>query len=521
MEITEMTALELAGKIKNGQVTVKEAVDTYIKQIEENDGQINAFITVADNERLQQRIDEVQQGIADGRYTSALAGVPIAVKDNICTKGMKTTCASKMLENFVPAYDAEAVRRLEEAGMIIIGKTNMDEFAMGSTTETSAFGVTKNPRNTDHVPGGSSGGSCAAVAAGEAPLALGSDTGGSIRQPAAYCGVTGLKPTYGRVSRSGLIAYASSLDQIGPVGKDVADCAALYEIIAGHDEKDSTSLNKETEKIDDLKKASIRGKTIGIPKEYIGEGTDDEVKSAILKAVMIMEEAGARVEFFSLKMVDYVIPAYYIIACAEASSNLERFDGVKYGYRNMEAEGLHEMYKVSRAEGFGEEVKRRILLGSFVLSAGYYDAYYIKALKTKRLIKEEFDEAFKKYDCILAPAAPTTAPKLGTSLSDLLKMYLSDIYTVAVNLCGLPALSMPCGVDKNGLPIGVQFIGDLFNENKILNMAAAYESERGSWQETMKDKSNMGATTYKAVITAEANVANRTGDIIKKQEGEV
>lgn len=309
-------------------------------------------------------------------------------------------------------------------------------------------------------------------------MALGSDTGGSIRQPASYCGVTGLKPTYGRVSRMGLIAYASSLDQIGPVGKNVEDCAALYQIIAGHDEKDSTSLKKTVEKIDDLAMASLRGKTIGIPKEYIGEGTDDEVKSAILKAVMIMEDAGARVEFFSLKMVDYVIPAYYIIACAEASSNLERFDGVKYGYRNMEAEGLHEMYKLSRAEGFGEEVKRRILLGSFVLSAGYYDAYYIKALKTKRLIKEEFDEAFKKYDCILAPAAPTTAPKLGTSLSDPLQMYLSDIYTVAVNLCGFPALSMPCGVDSKGLPIGVQFIGDLFNENKILNMATAYEKVR-------------------------------------------
>ena len=478
MEIIGMTALELADKIKNGEVTVKDAVEAYIKQIEEKDGQYNAFITVAEKEKLEQRIAEVQQGIADGKYRSNLAGVPIAVKDNICTKGMKTTCASKMLEGFVPTYDATAVTKLEEAGMIVIGKTNMDEFAMGSTTETSAFGVTRNPWNTDHVPGGSSGGSCAAVAAGEAPMALGSDTGGSIRQPASYCGVTGLKPTYGRVSRMGLIAYASSLDQIGPVGKNVEDCAALYQIIAGHDEKDSTSLKKTVEKIDDLAMASLRGKTIGIPKEYIGEGTDDEVKSAILKAVMIMEDAGARVEFFSLKMVDYVIPAYYIIACAEASSNLERFDGVKYGYRNMEAEGLHEMYKLSRAEGFGEEVKRRILLGSFVLSAGYYDAYYIKALNTKRLIKEEFDEAFKKYDCILAPAAPTTAPKLGTSLSDPLQMYLSDIYTVAVNLCGFPALSMPCGVDSKGLPIGVQFIGDLFNENKILNMAAAYEKVR-------------------------------------------
>ena len=488
MEIMDMTALELADKIKEGQVLVKDAVDSYMKQIEKSEGNIHAFVSVCD-EGLEKRIEEVQQGIASGKYTGKLAGVPIAVKDNICTKGLKTTCSSKMLESFVPTYDAEAVRRLEEAGMIVIGKTNMDEFAMGSTTETSAFGATKNPWNTDHVPGGSSGGSCAAVAAGETPVALGSDTGGSIRQPAAYCGVTGLKPTYGRVSRSGLIAYASSLDQIGPIGRNVADCAALYDIIAGHDTKDSTSLDKPVEKVGDLSEANLKGMRIGIPKEYLAEGTDEEVKSAILKAVMVMEEAGAKVEFFSLKMVDYVIPAYYIIACAEASSNLERFDGVKYGYRNMEATELHDMYKRSRAEGFGEEVKRRILLGSFVLSAGYYDAYYLKALKTKRLIKEEFDSAFEKYDCILAPAAPTTAPELGTSLSDPLQMYLSDIYTVAVNLAGLPAVSIPCGRDSKGLPIGMQFIGDLFNAKTILNMAAAYEKLRGeyplAWKEVM------------------------------------
>lgn len=497
MDIKEMTALELAEKIKNRQLTVKEVVDNYIKQIEKVDVDINAFITMSDH-KLEERIIEVQQGIASGKYTSKLAGVPIAVKDNICTKGMKTTCASRMLENFVPTYDAKVVRRLEEAGMIVIGKTNMDEFAMGSTTETSAFGITKNPWNESHVPGGSSGGSCAAVAAGETPLVLGSDTGGSIRQPAAYCGVTGLKPTYGRVSRSGLIAYASSLDQIGPIGRNVADCAALYEIIAGHDAKDSTSINRQIEGLDcgeaglDREKyveKNLKGKTIGIPKEYLADGTDEEVKLAMLKAVMLMEKAGARVEFFSLKMTDYVIPAYYIIACAEASSNLQRFDGVKYGYRNMEATELHEMYKRSRAEGFGEEVKRRILLGSFVLSAGYYDAYYLKALKTKRLIKEEFDEAFKKYDCILAPAAPTTAPKIGTSLHDPLQMYLSDIYTVAVNLAGLPALSVPCGMDTKGLPIGMQFIGNLFDEAKILNMAATYEKIRGefplAWKEVM------------------------------------
>lgn len=478
MDILHMTALELAEKIKTGAITVRESVTVYIHQIEKLDNEIHAFITLTNKDVLEKRIEEVQQGIESGRYTSKLAGVPIAIKDNICTKGIKTTCGSNMLKDFVPTYDAYVVKKLEDAGMIIIGKTNMDEFAMGSTTETSAFGVTKNPRNIEHVPGGSSGGSCAAVAAGEVPLALGSDTGGSIRQPASHCGVTGFKPTYGRVSRNGLIAYASSLDQIGPIGSNIADIASLYEIIAGHDDMDSTSLLGDEEVVGDITKASLRGKTIGIPKEYIAKGTDDEVKSAILKAVMIMETAGARVEFFSLKLVDYVIPAYYIIACAEASSNLERYDGVKYGHRNMEADGLHDMYKTSRAEGFGEEVKRRILLGSFVLSAGYYDAYYMKALKTKRLIKEEFDAAFKKYDCILAPAAPTTAPKLGTSLSEPLQMYLSDIYTVAANICGLPALSMPCGVDSKGLPIGIQFIGDLYSDNKIFDMAAAYEKLR-------------------------------------------
>ena len=401
------------------------------------------------------------------------------MKDNICTKGQKTTCASKILENFVPAFDAEAVKRLEDAGMIVLGKTNMDEFAMGSTTETSAFGVTKNPWNTEHVPGGSSGGSCAAVAAGEAVLALGSDTGGSIRQPAAYCGVTGLKPTYGRVSRYGLIAYASSLDQIGPVGRNVKDCAALFEVLAGHDAKDSTSSEKEVESLECLTEGGLKGKKIGIPREYFAEGTNEEVKKALTDAMELMKQNGAEVEYFSLKMVDYVIPAYYIIACAEASSNLERFDGVKYGYRNMEATELHEMYKKSRAEGFGEEVKRRILLGSFVLSAGYYDAYYLKALKAKALIKKEFDQAFEKYDCILAPASPTTAPKIGTSLCDPLQMYLSDIYTVAVNLAGLPAVSMPCGRDSQGLPVGMQIIGDCFQEKKILQTAAAYEALRG------------------------------------------
>ena len=478
MEMLQLTARELSRKIRDGEISVKETVDMYREQMEKMEPQIHAFLSV-DEDRLAGRIQEVEEGIKSGRYSGPLAGVPVAVKDNICTRGQKTTCASKILENFVPAFDAEAVKRLEDAGMIVLGKTNMDEFAMGSTTETSAFGVTKNPWNIEHVPGGSSGGSCAAVAAGEAVLALGSDTGGSIRQPAAYCGVTGLKPTYGRVSRYGLIAYASSLDQIGPVGRNVQDCAALFEVIAGHDAKDSTSSQKAVESWESLTEGSLKGKKIGIPKEYFAQGTDEEVKKALTDAIELMAENGAEVEYFSLKMVDYVIPAYYIIACAEASSNLERFDGVKYGYRNRESTELHEMYKKSRAEGFGEEVKRRILLGSFVLSAGYYDAYYLKALKAKALIKKEFDQAFEKYDCILAPASPTTAPKIGTSLCDPLQMYLSDIYTVAVNLAGLPAVSLPCGRDSQGLPVGMQIIGDCFQEKKILQTAAAYEALRG------------------------------------------
>lgn len=480
MELQTMTALELSKKIRQRQVKVADGVKEVFDQIEKKEGKVHAYLDLYKKDALA-RAKEVEKGIMDGTYTGPLAGVPIAVKDNICIKGKKTTCASKILENFVPQYNAEVIDRLEKAGMIIIGKTNMDEFAMGSTTETSAFGVTRNPWNPEHVPGGSSGGSCAAVAAGEAVMALGSDTGGSIRQPAAYCGVTGLKPTYGRVSRYGLIAYASSLDQIGPIGKNVKDCAALFEIIAGHDSKDSTSADVPVESYESLVSGGLSGMRIGIPKEYLAEGCDEEVKKALADAVHVLSKNGAVVEFFSLGMVDYVIPAYYIIACAEASSNLERFDGVKYGYRTPDATELHEMYKKSRAEGFGEEVKRRILLGSFVLSAGYYDAYYMKALRAKGLIKKEFDKAFQKYDCILAPASPTTAPKIGTSLSDPLQMYLSDIYTVAVNLAGLPAVSLPCGMDSKGLPIGMQLIGDCFQEKKILRAAAAYEQLRGEF----------------------------------------
>ena len=424
------------------------------------------------------KAEEVQKKIDAGELAGPLAGVPAAIKDNMCTEGVRTTCSSRMLENFVPTYTAEAVKNLEQAGVVVIGKTNMDEFAMGSTTETSYFGPTRNPWAPEHVPGGSSGGSCAAVAAEECSFALGSDTGGSIRQPSSFCGVTGLKPTYGTVSRYGLIAYGSSLDQIGPVGKDAADCAAVLEAIASHDPKDSTSMKRDSYDFLSALDEGVRGLRIGIPRDYFGDGLDEEVKCHILEAAKVLESKGAVLEEFDLSLVEYAIPAYYVIASAEASSNLARFDGVKYGYRTPEYEGLHNMYKKSRSEGFGAEVKRRIMLGSFVLSSGYYDAYYLKALKTKALIRQAFDRAFEKYDVILGPAAPGTAPKLGESLSDPLKMYLGDIYTVSVNLAGLPGITVPCGTDGKGLPIGMQLIGDCFQERKILRAAHAYEQTR-------------------------------------------
>ncbi len=375
----------------------------------------------------------------------------------------------------MPTYTAEAVKNLQKAGAVILGKTNMDEFAMGSTTETSVYGPTKNPRNTDHVPGGSSGGSAAAVAAQECIYAIGSDTGGSIRQPASYCGVVGMKPTYGTVSRYGLIAYGSSLDQIGPLTKDVTDCAAVLETLASHDTKDSTSVSRDDTDFTAALVEDVKGMRIGIPNDYLGEGLDEEVRTAVLQAAEVLEKKGAVVERFDLSLVEYAIPAYYTIAAAEASSNLERFDGIKYGYRTEEYAGLHNMYKKSRSEGFGEEVKRRIMLGSFVLSSGYYDAYYLKALKVKALIKKAFDDAFAKYDLILGPVAPTTAPKLGASLADPIQMYLGDIYTIAVNLAGLPGISVPCGQDGKGLPIGLQLIGDCFQEKKLIRAAYTYE----------------------------------------------
>lgn len=481
MNLMSLTAVELGKKIKSGEVRVVDAVNAAFDQIEAVEKDINSYVTVYKKEEVLEKAEHIQKLIDEGQLTGPLAGVPVAIKDNMCTRDKLTTCSSKILGNFYPTYSAEAVINLEKAGAVIIGKTNMDEFAMGSTTETSFYGPTKNPWNKEHVPGGSSGGSCAAVAAEECSYALGSDTGGSIRQPSSFCGVTGIKPTYGTVSRYGLIAYGSSLDQIGPVAKDVTDCATILETIASYDSKDSTSVKRDDYNFTEALVEDVKGLKIGIPKDYFGEGLEPEVKETILKAVDVLKDKGAIVEEFDLSLVEYAIPAYYVIASAEASSNLSRFDGVKYGYRTEEYNGLHNMYKKTRSEGFGEEVKRRIMLGSFVLSSGYYDAYYLKALRTKALIKKAFDEAFAKYDVIIGPAAPTTAPKLGDSLSDPIKMYLGDIYTISVNLAGLPGISVPCGQDSNGLPIGMQIIGDCFKEKNIIRAAYTFEQAKNSY----------------------------------------
>ena len=481
MGLLDLTAVELAGQIKSGKTTAVEAMEAVIANIDSKEEELNCYVTF-DREAALSAAKEAQKKIEAGELTGPLAGVPIAIKDNMCTEGVLTTCSSKILGNFIPQFSSEAVKRIEEAGAVVIGKTNMDEFAMGSTTETSACGPTKNPWNTEHVPGGSSGGSAAAVAANECFCALGSDTGGSIRQPASYCGVVGMKPTYGTVSRYGLIAYGSSLDQIGPLCKDVTDCATIMEVIASHDKKDSTSVERKDTDFTSALVDDVAGMRIGIPRDYFGEGLDPQVKEAVLSAAEVLKSKGAIVEEFDLSLVEYAIPTYYTIAAAEASSNLERFDGVKYGFRAKDYDGLHSMYKKTRSEGFGPEVKRRIMLGSFVLSSGYYDAYYLKALRVKAMIKKAFDEAFAKYDVILGPVAPTTAPKLGSSLADPIKMYLGDIYTISVNLAGLPGISVPCGKDDNGLPIGVQLIGDCFNEKKLIQTAYAYEQARGKFE---------------------------------------
>lgn len=475
MELTAFTALELAEKIRNKDILVREALDALYAAAETLDGTYRCYITLCRDEAYA-HADEVQALIDADNAPSPLAGVPVAVKDNICTKGIRTTCASKILKDFVPTYDAGAVERLRAGGLIVAGKLNMDEFAMGSTTETSFFGPTLNPWNTDRVPGGSSGGSAAAVSAREAFIALGSDTGGSVRQPSAFCGVTGLKPTYGTVSRRGLVAFASSLDQIGPIARDAADCAALFEIIAGKDDRDSTSMDFEPFSYEAALADSVKGKTIGIPADYLGEGLNDDVRAAVLTAAEEFKALGATITHFPMPVVKYAIPTYYIIACAEACSNLSRYDGIKYGYASADAEDLRETYIKSRSEGFGLEVKRRIMLGNFVLSSGYYDAYYKKALQAKKLVQQAFFDAFETCDMLLGPVYPTTALKRGESLSDPLKMYLGDIYTVMVNLAGLPALSVPCGFDREGLPIGLQLIGRPFDERGLLGAAHAYQN---------------------------------------------
>lgn len=474
MDLLKLSALELGQKIKAKEISVHEATSAVLDKIQADGDKYNAYISIFKDEALKSA-DDIQAKIDSGELTSPLAGVPMAIKDNICTKDMLTTCGSKMLYNFKPPYNAGVVEKLNNAGAVILGKLNMDEFAMGSTSETSYYGATKNPWNTNHVPGGSSGGAAAAVAANEAYYTLGSDTGGSIRQPCSYCGVTGMKPTYGSVSRYGLVAYASSLDQIGPVGNSAKDIAAVLDIITGKDKRDSTSVQYDSGNALASLTGDIKGLRVGIPTDYFGSGLDNEVKEKVMAAAKVFESLGAVIEQFPMPIVEYCVPAYYIIACAEAGSNLSRYDGVKYGYRSENYEDLYDLYLKSRSEGFGMEVKRRIMLGNFVLSSGYYDAYYTKALRVKALIKKAFDDAFQKYDVILGPVAPTTAPKIGESLSEPLKMYLSDIYTVSVNLAGLPGLTAPCGFDSSNMPIGFQLIGKPFDENTLLNAAHAYQ----------------------------------------------
>lgn len=474
MELREFTALELGAAIKKGEVSVAEATQAALEAIEERDGALNTFITV-EGERALARAEQLQKGVKDA--VSPLYGVPMGVKDNICTKGVKTSCASKILGDFKPPYDATAVEKLAAAGAVGLGKLNLDEFAMGSTTETSFYGLTRNPWDLERAPGGSSGGAAAAVAAGLGWYAIGSDTGGSIRQPASYCGVTGMKPTYGTVSRYGLIAYASSLDQIGPLCRDAADCAAVLDVLQGRDKRDGTSLDGEYGHLLDGLTGNVKGMKIGIPADCFGDGLDGQVRRAVLAVADVLRARGAEVVELSFPVMEYVVPTYYIIAAAEASSNLSRFDGVKYGWRAEGYEDLTDLYNKTRTQGFGLEVKRRILLGTFVLSTGYYDAYYRKALQVKAVIKSAFDEAFTHCDMLLTPVAPTTAPKIGESLRDPLKMYLSDIYTVSVNLAGLPGLSMPCGFDDKGLPIGAQLIGPHFGEGRLLNAAHAFQRD--------------------------------------------
>ncbi len=478
MELYEYTVAELADKLQKGEITSVQLTKSYFDRIKELEPSIKAYVTTLEDTAMQ-KAEEVDNKRKAGEQVSRYAGIPIAVKDNMCIDGVKTTCSSKMLENFVAPYNATIINKLNDQDAVYLGKTNLDEFAMGTTTENSAFFETHNPWDLDRVPGGSSGGSAAAVAANMAPWGLGSDTGGSIRQPSSLCGVVGLKPTYGLVSRFGLVAFASSLDQIGPITKTVEDSAILLGMLAGKDDFDSTSQDVE---IPDYTKSlvkDVKGLKIGLPKEYLGEGIDSEVRQAILDVADKYKELGATVEDCSFEFANIAIADYYIIACAEASSNLGRFDGIRYGYRSPNAESTTDIYKNSRSEGFGPEVKRRIILGTYVLSSGYYDAYYKKAQKVRTLMKEAFAKLFEKYDVILMPTSPTTAFKLGEKVSDPLQMYMADVCTVPVNIAGLPGISVPCSLDSNGLPISFQLIGKQFDEPTLFKAADTLEKELG------------------------------------------
>ncbi|MBN2436603.1 MAG: Asp-tRNA(Asn)/Glu-tRNA(Gln) amidotransferase subunit GatA [Spirochaetes bacterium] len=473
--ITSKSVKQLSDLLNKKEISAVEIANAYIDRINKHNKTINAYITV-NPEKLLINASESDKRRANGNELSEFDGIPIAIKDNICTKGLKTSCASKILGDFVPPYNATVIEKLEQKGLLVLGKLNMDEFAMGSTNETSCYGPVKNPHNIEHVPGGSSGGSAAAVAAHMAPAALGSDTGGSIRQPASFCGVTGMKPTYGRVSRYGLVAFASSLDQIGPLARNIDDAALLTSIISGKDTRDSTSVDPGNEISETIVARDIKTVRIGVPEEYF-EGVSDETKHALSKKINELDSTGAQIVPISLKMTEYAVPAYYLIATAEASSNLARYDGVKYGRRSENASTLDELYKLSRSEGFGAEVKRRIILGTYSLSSGYYDAYYLKALKTRTCIINDFKRAFDKVDIIAAPVVPTTAFRLGENVSNPLEMYLSDILTISANLAAIPSISIPIAKDSKGLPIGMQLMGTHFDEKTVFEVGKAIEKD--------------------------------------------
>ncbi|MFH0801101.1 MAG: Asp-tRNA(Asn)/Glu-tRNA(Gln) amidotransferase subunit GatA [bacterium] len=473
MELYELTALEMSRRLESGEATSLELVESVLKRIDSVEPRIRAFLHL-DREKALEEARQADLRRRRGEGVTPMTGVPVAIKDIICVQGLPNTCGSRILENFIPPYDATVIVRLREAGAVILGKTNMDEFAMGSSTENSAYGPTYNPWDLERVPGGSSGGSAAAVAAGEAPLALGTDTGGSVRQPAAFCGITGLKPTYGLVSRYGVVAYASSLDQVGPLAGSVRDAAFLLNVIAGHDPKDSTSAQLEKPDYLNLEESSVRNLKIGFPREFYGEGLDPAIKEALLAVGSFLEKEGAHLVDVSFPNIEYALPAYYIIAPSEASSNLARYDGSRYGHRNFEAQDIMTMFKKSRQEGFGAEVKRRIMIGTYALSSGYYEAYYLKAQKARTILKNDYDAAFKECDVLLTPTTPCLPFKIGEKTDDPLQMYLCDIYTISVNLAGLPGLVFPCGFHGH-LPIGAQLIGPAFSEKTLLGLGAFYQ----------------------------------------------